>query len=56
VHLTAGQSREISFELGHEHLRMLDENMRWIVEPGEFRVMIGASAKDIRLRGHFTVR
>ena len=56
VHLTPGQSREVSFDLGPEHLRMLDENMRWVVEPGEFRVMVGQSSKDIRLRGHFTVR
>jgi hypothetical protein len=29
--------------------------MRFVVEPGEFRVMIGASSADIRLSGSFTI-
>ncbi len=56
IHLTPGESREVTFTLGAEHLRMLDEGMRWIVEPGTFRVLVGASSKDIRLRGDFQVR
>jgi beta-glucosidase len=56
IRLDPGQSRRVTFDLGPEHLKMLDENMKWIVEPGTFRVMVGASSKDIRLRGEFTVR
>jgi beta-glucosidase len=56
VHLEPGEAKVIAFELGPEHLRMLDASMRWVVEPGTFRVMIGSSSKDIRLRGEFTVR
>jgi beta-glucosidase len=55
VRLDAGAAKEIGFELGAEDLRMLDEHMRWVVEPGAFRVMIGASSKDIRLRGELRV-
>jgi beta-glucosidase len=56
VHLEPGQSADVSFDIGSDRLRMLDERMRWVVEPGAFRVMVGASSKDIRLRGHLTVR
>lgn len=56
VHLEPGQAKEVSFTLGREHLQMLDANMKWVVEPGTVRVMIGASSKDIRLRGQLDVR
>ena len=56
VHLEPGQRREVVFELGARELRMLDRDLRWVVEPGSFRIMIGSSSKDIRLRGHLNVR
>ena len=56
VHLEPGEAREVSFTLGRDQLQMLDKEMRWIVEPGTFRVMVGASSKDIRLRGELVVR
>jgi beta-glucosidase len=34
---------------------MLDRNMKWIVEPGWFRVMIGSSSDDIRQEGRFEI-
>jgi beta-glucosidase len=56
VRLEPGQSVDVAFEVGPDRLRMLDERMRWVVEPGAFRVMVGASSKDIRLRGQLMVR
>jgi beta-glucosidase len=56
IHLQPGESRDVTFQLAPEHLRMLDRNLQWVVEPGAFRVMIGASSKDIRLRGELVVR
>lgn len=55
VHLVPGEARAVSFEIAPEALSMLDENLRPVVEPGGVRVMIGASSKDIRLRGVLNV-
>jgi beta-glucosidase len=56
LRLNPGESRQVTFTLGPTHLRMLDVNRKWIVEPGVFRIMIGASSEDIRLRGQITVK
>ncbi|HEX8942884.1 MAG TPA: fibronectin type III-like domain-contianing protein, partial [Gemmatimonadaceae bacterium] len=56
VHLQPGEERELTFSLSREQLQMLDRDMHWVVEPGAFRIMIGASSKDIRLRGELVVQ
>jgi beta-glucosidase len=55
LHLGPGDSKEVAFTLAPEQLRFLDRDMRWVLEPGTVRVMIGSSSKDIRLRGQFTI-
>ncbi|MEP6621546.1 MAG: glycoside hydrolase family 3 N-terminal domain-containing protein [bacterium] len=56
IHLAPGEEREVTFDLSRDQLQMLDADLRWIVEPGVFRVMVGASSKDIRLRGELVVK
>jgi beta-glucosidase len=56
VHLAPGEERQVVFQVGPRQLRLLNQQMRWVVEPGEFRVMVGSSSRDIRLRGVLTVR
>jgi beta-glucosidase len=56
VSLQPGEQRTITFTVSRGDLQMLDANMKWVVEPGAFRVLIGSSSKDIRLRGQLTVR
>ena len=50
VSLQPGETRQVTFSLKPEDLQILDRNMNWTVEPGEFEVMIGASSQDIRLK------
>ena len=56
IHLKAGEEKQITFKLGPEELSMLDKNLKRVVEAGGFRIMIGASSKDIRLRKILTVQ
>ena len=55
IHLQAGESKTVRFIVNPEMLSMLDINLKKIVEPGDFRMMLGASCKDIRLRGILSV-
>ncbi|MBR6989283.1 MAG: glycoside hydrolase family 3 C-terminal domain-containing protein [Bacteroidaceae bacterium] len=55
IHLKAGESKEISFNLGFEELSLYNMQMQQVVEPGKFRVMIGAASNDIRLNGEFEI-
>ncbi|HTJ22398.1 MAG TPA: glycoside hydrolase family 3 N-terminal domain-containing protein [Gemmatimonadaceae bacterium] len=56
IHLAPGEEREVTFILSRDQLQMLDRDEHWVVEPGAFRVLVGASSKDIRLRGELMVR
>ncbi len=51
VHLEAGEARAVRVWLRPRDLVTLDGSLRPTVEPGEIDVMVGASARDIRLRG-----
>lgn len=56
VALQPGEMKTVSFALTPAELELLDKNMNWTVEPGEFEVMIGASSEDIRLRKTFELK
>jgi beta-glucosidase len=54
--LEPGEAKTCSFTLTPDDLALYDQNLKRVVEPGQFRVMIGASSEDIRLTGDFQVR
>jgi len=56
IHIKAGETKEISFTITPEMLSMLNINLERVVEPGDFRIMLGASSRDLRLKGNLSVR
>ncbi len=46
VSLSPGESRIVTFEITPELLSFYDINMNYIVEPGEFEIMVGNSSRD----------
>ena len=57
ISLKAGETREVTFKITPDKLGFYDKKMNWIVEPGEFVVMVGASsADDALLTKTFTVK
>ncbi|MBV4202944.1 glycoside hydrolase family 3 C-terminal domain-containing protein [Bacteroides salyersiae] len=55
VYLAPGETKRIHFILKPEALEILDRNMEWKVEPGDFEILVGASSEDIRLKKKFTL-
>ena len=52
--LAAGQTQHVTFNLNWEDLANWSEVARgWVVTPGVFQVMVGASSRDLRLSGSF---
>jgi beta-glucosidase len=56
ISLDPGEKRTVKFKLLPEDLALFNRDMRFVVEPGKFSVMVGASSKDIRLKGEFEVK
>jgi len=56
IKLKPGESKEIIFNLTADDLAFLDASMKRVVEPGEFKIMIGSSSEDIRLQASLNIR
>jgi beta-glucosidase len=56
IALAPGEKKTVKFTLGPEDLQLLDRDMRWVVVPGTFDIMIGKSSEDIALKGTLEVK
>ena len=56
VSLRPGEKQTVQFKVNREALSLWNRQMKQVVEPGEFKIMIGSSSKDIRKEGMLTVK
>ena len=55
IRLKPGEAKRVDFKLGPVDLALYDRDMKRVVEPGKFDIMIGASSADIRQRATLEV-
>jgi len=46
VFLEPGETKSVAFEITPEQLAFYDIHMKFVVEPGEFEIMVGSSSRD----------
>ena len=55
LHLKKGEQKRVKFTLNGDDLSILNREMKRVVEPGTFIIMVGSSSSDIRLKDKITV-
>ena len=55
ITLEPGEKKTVTFHLSMDQLAFYDRHMRFVVEPGTLKVMVGSSSEDIKLTGTFEV-
>jgi beta-glucosidase len=56
ISLKPGESGIVQFKIDNKELMLWNRKMKQVVEPGEFKVMIGSSSEDIRMSSSFYVK
>ena len=50
INLQAGETKTVALDITPELLAFYDVNMKYVVEPGEFAIMVGNSSRDLDLQ------
>lgn len=55
IYLEPGEKKTLSFTLGPKELQILNQHFQWVVEPGQFNIMVGPDSENIKLIASFEV-
>ncbi|MGN6400735.1 MAG: beta-glucosidase BglX [Flavisolibacter sp.] len=48
ISLQAGESKTVSFTIGIDDLKFYNSDLKWVAEPGDFKLMIGTNSADVK--------
>lgn len=48
IYLKAGESKEVSFKITEEDLKFYNGNLKFVAEPGDFKLFIGGNSRDVK--------
>jgi len=51
IFLKAGESREVSFDISADDLKYYNYDLKYVAEPGDFKVFIGGNSRDVKEAG-----
>ena len=48
IHLAAGESKDVSFDITPELLKYYDSSLRYGIDPGEVEIMVGSDSRNLK--------
>lgn len=55
-HLKHGEEKEVKFILSESDFALIGKDLKKVVEPGTFQIMVGTASSDIRLRAKIEIK
>ncbi|MGV7210828.1 beta-glucosidase BglX [Oxalobacteraceae bacterium A2-2] len=56
IRLRVGEKRTVSFTIDRDTLSFFNDELKWVAEPGEFKLMVGSASDDIRAETRLRLR
>jgi beta-glucosidase len=47
IYLKKGESKEVSFRLTTEDLKYVNSELKWVYDPGAFKIFVGGNSRDV---------
>lgn len=48
IHLAAGESKQVSFEITPDMLKLYNAELKHVIEKGDFQIMVGGNSRDVK--------